>query len=90
MDGGMRFDYSIIEYLLSALKPQETEDGLEREEEPLSLEEALKRQRRQAARQIKKFIDEMPGGFFIYHADEEEKLIYAGCLAAIRRRNFGN
>ena len=49
MDGGMRFDYSIIEYLLSALKPQETEDGLEREEEPLSLEEALKRQRRQAA-----------------------------------------
>lgn len=77
MDGGMRFDYSIIEYLLSALKPQETEDGLDREEEPLSLEEALKRQRRQAACQIKQFIDEMPGGFFIYHADEEEKLIYA-------------
>ena len=26
---------------------------------------------------LKKFVEEMPGGFFIYHADAEEKIIYA-------------
>ncbi len=29
------------------------------------------------AQNILTFIDEMPGGFFIYHSDEEERLIYA-------------
>lgn len=29
------------------------------------------------ARQLKNFMDEMPGGFFIYHADGNEELIYA-------------
>ena len=28
-------------------------------------------------RQIIRFMDEMPGGFFIYHADGDEKLIFA-------------
>lgn len=31
----------------------------------------------QTAQEIIKFMDEMPGGFLIYHADEEEKIIYA-------------
>lgn len=29
------------------------------------------------ARQVIKFMDEMPGGFFIYHADDNEEIIYA-------------
>ncbi len=31
----------------------------------------------EAAHQVKQFIDEMPGGFFIYHASEDEEIIYA-------------
>ncbi len=31
----------------------------------------------QTAYFIRKFIDEIPGGFFIYHADDKEELIYA-------------
>lgn len=31
----------------------------------------------QIAKEIIQFMDEMPGGFLIYHADDEEKIIYA-------------
>ena len=30
-----------------------------------------------ASSELKKFLDEMPGGFFIYQADEQEQILYA-------------
>ena len=37
----------------------------------------------QMAAEIRKFMDEMPGGFLIYHADGKEEIIYAN-LALLR------
>ena len=36
-----------------------------------------------AAESLKQFIDEMPGGFLIYHADGDEEIIYAGRVSYI-------
>lgn len=69
----------LIESLLSVLDaPNKNSAGSEisstnsHSSDPVS--EAL---RIQAAQEIKQLMDQMPGGFFIYHADEEERLIYA-------------
>lgn len=54
----------MIEYMLSKL------DSLEAP----SLQES---QSIYMAQEVRKFMDEMPGGFFIYHADGNEEIIYA-------------
>ena len=64
MDNQKNIDYSLIDYLLFIMEhPGATA--------------LVNRQDRQIALQIKKIMDEMPGGFFIYHADGNEELIYA-------------
>lgn len=57
-------EYSLIDYLLFIME-HPTAGTL------------VNYQDRQIALQIKKIMDEMPGGFFIYHADGNEELIYA-------------
>ena len=64
MDNQKNVDYSLIDYLLFIMEhPGATA--------------LVNHQDRQIALQIKKIMDEMPGGFFIYHADGNEELIYA-------------
>jgi len=64
LDNQKNIDYSLIDYLLFIMEhPGATA--------------LVNRQDRQIALQIKKIMDEMPGGFFIYHADGNEELIYA-------------
>lgn len=56
-------EHDIIESLLSALDVSEDNAS-----DPPFVQTGLA---------IKKFMDQMPGGFFIYHADEDEQIIYA-------------
>lgn len=64
-------DQSPIEYILSVLYG--LEHGSDQRDSPSFCDTAdLK-----TAQELKKFIDEIPGGFFIYHADGDEKIIYA-------------
>ena len=56
-------EHDIIESLLSALDVSEDNAS-----DPPFVQTGLA---------IKKFMDQMPGGFFIYHADENEQIIYA-------------
>lgn len=64
MDNQAKFEYNIIESLVSVLVDP-MNDSMQGE------------QSIQAAYHLKRFADIMPGGFFIYRADEEETLIYA-------------
>lgn len=57
----INMEHGLIEYILSVLDTEEQDIS------PDLL----------AAYEVKKFIDEIPGGFFIYHADGNEQLIYA-------------
>lgn len=75
MDNQTKIDHDLIESLLSALdapsqesipKPGSSDNG--------SFFSSFSIQ---AANEFKILMDQMPGGFFIYHADEDEKLIYA-------------
>lgn len=64
MNNQSKAEYSLIDYLLFIMEnPKESA--------------LIESQDRQIALQIKKIMDEMPGGFFIYHADGNEELIYA-------------
>lgn len=63
MENPTKHSLDIIESLLSALNTHES-----RTSDRSSIQTGLA---------IKKFMDQMPGGFFIYHADEEEEIIYA-------------
>ncbi len=63
MEHQMNKNHDIIETLLSVL---DTPGNRESELSPM-----------QAGLAIKGFMDQMPGGFFIYRADEGEQLIYA-------------
>ncbi len=81
----MRDNNSLIEYLLAAQNM--TEDGKRALEQALTegrpqtvhspLSGNLEESRFQAMGQVKRFIDEMPGGFLIYRADGDEEVIYA-------------
>lgn len=64
MDNQASFENNMIESLVSLLIDSEND----------SMSEA---QNIQSAQQLKYFADIMPGGFFIYRADEAETLIYA-------------
>lgn len=71
----------VIEYLVSLLNsPLKTNpdmDGMP--DDWQSAESSLSMEPRdiQAALNFRNFIDEMPGGFFLYHADGNEEIIYA-------------
>lgn len=70
-------NHDIIEYLISFLEGSGGVglDGMSGEKaEPASL---LDEKGLEIARCLKRFVDRMPGGFFIYHADGKEELIYA-------------
>jgi PAS domain S-box-containing protein len=76
----VNLDQNVMEYLLSALREDEAgrlaaDDTFEpvSDSSPAPLTET----QRQMALQLKRFTDQMPGGFFIYHADGDEELIYA-------------
>ncbi|MCM1158885.1 MAG: ATP-binding protein [Bacteroidales bacterium] len=74
-----KIDHSLIEYLLSVpdiFQDDDTKIDYAENEYPDAANTAPDAFRIQTAYQIKKFIDEIPGGFFIYHADEKEELIY--------------
>ncbi len=81
----MRDNNSLIEYLLAAQNRTEHGNGALGEawekERPQTahspLDSNLDEKRTRAAGQVKRFIDEMPGGFLIYHADGDEEIIYA-------------
>lgn len=71
MKDNIKSDSEIIEYLVLLLDGGAGSSGLfERHPQPDSMEMDI-------ARYLKKFVDRMPGGFFIYHADGNEEIIYA-------------
>ena len=74
-------DHKLMEYVLTLLS---FSDNTNRDTfEPTAEAEfdkennLLNSQNIQAAKELIHFMDEMPGGFFIYHADETAKIIYA-------------
>ncbi len=75
MDKDIRMDHNIMEYLLAELKHpgKPVQDICRLPGTALTLEEYG----RKAAIQMRRFLDEMPGGFLIYHADGDEEIIYA-------------
>lgn len=74
-------NYGLFDYIVSILDTSlfsATDTTAFREpddpaHQPLSVDMA----KVQAAYDVKSFIDAMPGGFLIYHADEKEEIIYA-------------
>lgn len=74
MNNQINFKHKIIEYLLSPLKNNDIDFIYEENQADkiyLSQNEQL------ISYYFQKFIDEMPGGFFIYRADGNEDIIYA-------------
>lgn len=69
--------HHLIEYILTLLDlPENNENGFSHLIEKLP-ELELDRNYMNTAHEIIKFMDEMPGGFLIYHADQDEKIVYA-------------
>ena len=65
-------DNGLIEHLLTLLDiPENIENSHEKEPDCL-----LDSQHIKIAQEIMNFMDKMPGGFLIYHADEDEQIIY--------------
>ncbi len=70
-----RYNEDVLETLVSFLDASQMDGVIEGE---LSKKvHALEKRIVQEARFFRKFADKMPGGFFIYHADEKEEIIYA-------------
>ncbi|MCI8484790.1 MAG: response regulator [Lachnospiraceae bacterium] len=74
-------NHNLIEYILSLLiKPEnlnvDLDTLMEKSKQELSASPS-ESQNIQMAWDVINFMDEMPGGFLIYHADQEEKIIYA-------------
>ncbi len=74
-------DHGLIESILSTLNLSEKEEAditlLAQKYPSESLTPDFRMQNVQTAYHIKKFTDQMPGGFFIYRADETAELLYA-------------
>lgn len=83
MDMEKNADHNLIEYILSILDL--SQDNRKMQMDPLvtmqdtttKLLPLVEAVYMQTAREIKNFMDKMPGGFFIYRADGEEEIIYA-------------
>ncbi len=66
-------NHDIIEFLVTLIEHSEMEmNGNGKDGSP-----AAGWQNREMASSLKRFLDRMPGGFFAYHADESEEIIYA-------------
>ena len=77
MDSRKRAEHDIIEDMIVLLEYfQQDGDNLEyiRQSRPGS---GLDERELGLARCMKQFVDRMPGGFFVYHADGDEEIIYA-------------
>ena len=72
MSSQMNADHHLIEQILSTLCTPE--EGHRREKTTSVPSQDF---RKQTALELKAFMDEMPGGFFIYHADGNEEILYA-------------
>ena len=74
-------DHNLIEYMLTLLQIPESEhmdsEQLIEASQAAGSSFLLNPSDIQRAQEIIKFMDEMPGGFLIYHADENEDIIYA-------------
>lgn len=72
---------NMIEYILSASdipgKSGTSEDSSPKTEKQPDMYPLSETENKQAAMQVKRITDEMPGGFFIYHAYGKEELLYA-------------
>ena len=72
--------HNLIEYIFTLLETEKNTtanlDCLleEKEQSKTSLPNS---QKLQTAYEVIRFLDEMPGGVLIYHADKEEEIIYA-------------
>lgn len=89
MSDQIKIDHSLIEYLLSVPEVFQNDNiGLDNllEKYQKNNTASLDISKIQTAYHIRKFIDEIPGGFFIYYANETEELIYAN-QALIRMFN---
>ena len=72
-----KFCGNVMECLLFLLQsPRITKDSLEHLLSRYPSREEFEQDMR-AADYLKQFVDEMPGGFLIYHADGDEEIIYA-------------
>lgn len=80
MNEQIYMDHGLIEYILSTLNLSEEEEAditLLAQKYPLgSMPPDSTIQNVQTAYHIKKFTDQMPGGFFIYRADETAEILY--------------
>lgn len=74
-------DHNLIEYVLTLLEIPESEhmdtEQLIEASQSSGSSILLNPQNIQRAHEVIKFMDEMPGGFLIYHADGNEDIIYA-------------
>ena len=81
MSNQTKINHNIIEsllFLVDDLKKENQDIDQQNEKYPLQSQELLKNMdKAQAAVYLKAFVDGMPGGFFIYRADETEEIIYA-------------
>ncbi len=75
---------NLIEYMLSLLISKDNTIDIENFDENLPVSENIRR-----AYEVIKFMDEIPGGFLIYHADDEQNIIYAN-KALVRIFNCDN
>ncbi len=74
-------EYGLIEYMLTLLQTLDQKhtdlDHLMEYEKNMEEEIFGGSQELQMAYEVIRFMDEMPGGFLIYHADDAEEIIYA-------------
>lgn len=71
-----KIDHTLIDYILTLLNTYENKKIDSSIEQDTQLP-PIKRQYIRLAYEIIKFMDEMPGGFLIYYAEQGEKIIYA-------------
>ena len=74
-------EHYLIEYIVTLLNILENHnmdvDYLMEQDRQAGFSSLLDSQNIQTAYEIVQFMDEMPGGFLIYHANEDEQIIYA-------------
>ncbi|MCI8431559.1 MAG: PAS domain-containing protein, partial [Lachnospiraceae bacterium] len=77
MDSRNRAEHNIIEELIVLLEyfweNGDNVEGMQQSQPGLAQDERA----RELAWFMKRFVDRMPGGFFVYHADGREEIIYA-------------
>lgn len=69
-----RIDHNLIEYMLTLL--DSSKDNIDNNKQSSSIHSS-DFYKTEIAYEIIQFMDEMPGGFLIYHADGNEEIIYA-------------